>query len=55
MSAQDRQAEREVADWYAETRAPTPNRGPLRPRIKRFGSGFLTGLVAGSWIRSLFR
>ena len=59
MSRADRAAERPVADFYDESvresvRPPDPERGPLRPRAKRFGEGLLTGLALGSLLRRLF-
>ena len=55
MSAQDRRAEREVADFYNESvRPPDKDRGPLWPRAKRFGEDFLTGYAFGTVLRKLF-
>jgi hypothetical protein len=56
VSAQDRRAEREVADFYAETVRPAPavDRGPLWPRAKRYGENFLTGFIVAKAIRSFF-
>lgn len=55
MSAQDRRAEREVADDYAtlirRTAAP---RGPLRKRAKRFAEAFADGLALGTIWHKLF-
>ena len=52
MSAQDRQAEREVADHFNEVR---PADKPRPPRhAKRFAEDVLTGLAIGSVIRKLF-
>ena len=55
MSAADRAAEREVADFYDEAVRPADvDRGPLRPRAKRFGEAFLTGFAISAVIRKLF-
>jgi hypothetical protein len=55
MSAQDVRAEREVADFYDASQRPVdPDRGPLWPRVKRFGAAVLTGLALGSTIDKLF-
>ena len=54
MSTQDRRAEREVADWYDEAVRPADkDRGPLYPRVKRFGEAFLTGIALGSVFRKI--
>jgi hypothetical protein len=55
MSAQDRRAEREVADFYdAAVRPPDEDKGPRWPRVKRFGEGFLTGYAVTAVLRKLF-
>lgn len=52
MSTQDRQAEREVADWYDASVRPLPvDRGPVWPRAKRFAEGFATGYAVATVIR----
>ena len=52
MSAQDRQAERLVADFYDEAVRPVDKHsGPRWPRIKRFIEGFASGYVAARIIR----
>ena len=61
MSAKDRNAEREVADYFHQA-VRTPERiaaerlerGPRWPKIKQFGSGLLTGMAVGSVIRRFF-
>ena len=55
MSAADTRAEREVADFYDASQRPVdPVRGPVWPRVKRFGAAVLTGLALGSTIDKLF-
>jgi hypothetical protein len=54
MSAKDMRAEREVADFYEDAvRPPDVDKGPLYPRAKRFGAGFLDGLAIGAIVRKL--
>jgi len=54
MSTQDRRAEREVADWYnASVRPPDEDKGPLYPRVKRFGEAFLTGYALAAVFRKV--
>jgi hypothetical protein len=53
MSAHDRQAEREVADFYESVRSAPEDKGPLYPRAKKFGEGFFTGYIMASVIRRL--
>jgi hypothetical protein len=55
MSAQDRHAERLVADFYNESVRPPANPEPLAPRAKRFGEGVLIGLAISSVLGKLFR
>src|SRR3954462_11072709 len=60
MTARDRTAERQVADFYhstvrtpERTAAERLERGPSRPRIRRFFAGMLTGMAIGSVVRRL--
>jgi len=55
MTAQDRRAEREVADFFNASVRPAPvDRGPLWPRVKRFCEGFATGYAVARLIRRIF-
>lgn len=55
MSAQDRRAEREVADFYdTAQRPPDASHGPLWPRVKRFAAGFASGYAVGKLVRRVF-
>lgn len=55
MTAQDRRAEREVADFFdASVRPPRVDHGPLWPRVKRFADGFATGYAVARLIRRIF-